>query len=183
MWSEGVYFLFQNSPVFPICSELPGVGVKIAKKIQEILDTGLLSRAENDRNDPLISAMNLIAQIHGVGPKTARKLVYNEGVRTIDEMRARTDLTHQQQLGLKYFDAFQQKIPRDEMTVWLGIVQKIGAEIDPDLIVSVCGSYRRELPTSSDVDVLLFVPPFLPSSLPYHRLTNSMLDRIPSLIW
>jgi DNA polymerase/3'-5' exonuclease PolX len=116
------------------------VGVKIAKKIQEIIDTGHLQRADADRNDPLINAVNTIAKVHGIGPKLAQKLVNEEGVRTIDDLRKRKDLTKHQQLGLKYFDAFEQRIPRAEMDKWNEIVMRIGGEIDKDLIVAVVGS-------------------------------------------
>jgi DNA polymerase/3'-5' exonuclease PolX len=120
--------------------ELPGVGQKIAKKIQEIIDTGQLERAEADRNDPLIAAVNNIAKVHGIGPKLAQKLVNEQGVRSIDDLRKRTDLTKHQQLGLKYFDAFEERIPRAEMAKWDAIVKQIGHEIDSDLIVAVVGS-------------------------------------------
>jgi len=39
------------------------------QKIDEILSTGQLRRLENDLNDPLVQATNLVARVIGVGPK------------------------------------------------------------------------------------------------------------------
>ena len=48
-------------------------------------------------------------------PAHARKF-YREGVRKIEDLNDRKDeLTHEQQLGLKYFQDFEKKIPREEV--------------------------------------------------------------------
>lgn len=49
----------------------------------------------------------------------AHKLVYEEGLKTIDDLRAISHrLNHHQQLGVKYFDDFNARIPRSEMDKW-----------------------------------------------------------------
>lgn len=49
-------------------------------------------------------------KVWGAGEVTARKW-YREGCRTLDDIRARSDLSEQQLVGLKYFEDFQQRIP------------------------------------------------------------------------
>lgn len=53
-------------------SELDGIGVKIAKKIQEILDTGKLNKLEKLLANPDIVAVNLLCRVSGVGPQAAQ---------------------------------------------------------------------------------------------------------------
>lgn len=52
-------------------------------------------------------------------PAHANKLVHQEKIKSIEELRAHpkrdTLLNKTQQLGLKYLEEFEQKIPRDEM--------------------------------------------------------------------
>lgn len=52
-------------------------------------------------------------------PAHANKLVHQEKIKTIEELRSHPKrdqlLNKTQQLGLKYLEEFEQKIPRDEM--------------------------------------------------------------------
>ena len=49
-------------------------------------------------------------------PALAKKLVFEEGVRTIEDLKEKNiKLTHHQQIGLKYFDDFETRVPREEI--------------------------------------------------------------------
>jgi len=67
-------------------------------------------------------------------------------------------LTHHQKIGLKYFEELESKIPRAEIKVLESIVKESLKELDPLLIGTVCGSYRRGLPQSGDIDFLITHP-------------------------
>jgi hypothetical protein len=60
-----------------------------------------------------------INQFFVFSPAHANKLVHQEKIKTIDELRAHPKrdqlLNKSQQLGLKYLEEIEQKIPRDEM--------------------------------------------------------------------
>lgn len=44
---------------------------------------------------------------------------YNQGIRSIEDLKRRTDLTSEQhKAGIKYYDDFQVRIPREEVSVW-----------------------------------------------------------------
>ena len=47
--------------------KLPGVGDKIAKKIEEILSTGKLAKLENIQQDEASVAINLLTRVSGIG--------------------------------------------------------------------------------------------------------------------
>ena len=66
-------------------AELPGVGEAIAKKIAEIVETGRLAYHEELRAKLPID-LYALTRVEGVGPKTA-KLLYDElGVKTLDDL-------------------------------------------------------------------------------------------------
>lgn len=52
------------------------------------------------------------------------------------------DLNHHQQIGLKYFDEFEERIPREEVAEVEKIVNQILPEVNPKLVATICGSYR-----------------------------------------
>ena len=67
--------------------EIPGVGKAIAKKIQEIVETGKLGYLESLRQELPEGVLHLIG-ISGIGPKKAIALSQALGVRTIDDLEA-----------------------------------------------------------------------------------------------
>lgn len=137
------------------CSKLPFVGEKLAKKIWEIVETGHLRRL--DHIDPKTEAVNLFADVWGAGPKTAEVWV-SKGLRTLEDLEKHGNLNNQQQIGLKYFEEFRERMPRDEAGK-IGLeVHKAAKEVDPGLVCKTCGSYRRGKPTCGDVDVLISHP-------------------------
>ena len=69
--------------------EFKGIGPKIAKKVDEIIAQGFLQEADDVRNDHLIKAVELMSEIHGIGPVVAKKLVYDKGILTLTELQKR----------------------------------------------------------------------------------------------
>ncbi|CAK8681375.1 DNA polymerase beta-like [Clavelina lepadiformis] len=135
--------------------QLEGVGVKIAAKIDEFLSTGKLAKLEKVRHDETSLVINLFTRVTGIGPVAARKL-YDDGFRTLDDLRKNINkLTHHQQIGLKHFDDFEKRIPRDEMEKLEKVVVENITSLDSAYTAKICGSYRRGAKSSGDIDVLL----------------------------
>ncbi|KAG9335714.1 hypothetical protein JZ751_004228 [Albula glossodonta] len=123
--------------------KLDGVGAKIAEKIDEFLATGKLRKLERIRNDDTSSSINLLTRVTGIGPAAARKFV-EDGVKSLDDLKKiEHKLNHHQQIGLKYFEDFEKRIPRAEMEKMEALVLKELKVVDPLYIGTVCGSYRR----------------------------------------
>ncbi|KAL6052498.1 DNA polymerase [Balamuthia mandrillaris] len=134
--------------------ELEGIGAKIAKKIDEILASGKLSKLEAYNADPTLQALHLVQSVSGIGPAAARKLVTEHGVRTLEDLENMKDhLNHHQKIGLKYYHEFNERIPRKEMECLERIVLNTMAEVDSKLIGTTCGSYRRGAATSGDISL------------------------------
>ena len=103
-------------------AEIPvfqGVGEKIKKKMEEIVETGRLEAAEKAKADYPLEALALFGSIYGIGPVKARELV-EMGLRTLTDLRVelhlRYDLLHEKQkAGLFYYEDLMERIPREEM--------------------------------------------------------------------
>ena len=138
--------------------KLPGVGEKIALKIDEILETGNLKKLDTIRGDDTTLAVNSLTRVAGIGPAKAREL-YEEGITSIEELRKHQDkLTKAQKIGLKYVEEFEQRIPRAEIKQLEHKIRKRLHKLDNKYVMTVCGSYRREAETSGDIDILLTHP-------------------------
>ena len=78
-----------------------------------------------------------------------KERMYSEGYEGLAQCN------YDQLVGIKHFKDMAQKIPRDEivkMDKYLNIIVK---NINPDLIITCCGSYRRGRQRSGDMDCLL----------------------------
>uniref|UniRef100_A0A069DYM9 DNA polymerase n=1 Tax=Panstrongylus megistus TaxID=65343 RepID=A0A069DYM9_9HEMI len=141
--------------------KLNGIGAKIAAKIDEFIHTGKLRKIEEIRKDDTSQAVNLLTKVSGIGPAKAQELV-KMGIKTIEDLQNNKDkLNHHQLIGLKYFEDFEKKIPRQEIEVIEKIVRKEIGTIDEKYLITICGSYRRGKLESGDVDVLLTHPSFV----------------------
>jgi len=140
---------------------IPGVGAKIANKIDEIIDTGKLEKLDKIRKDDSAVSINLLTRVAGIGPAKAREL-YDVGIKNIDNLKENMDkLSSAQKIGLKYFDEFEMRIPRKEIKKFELKIRKIVTSVDSDFLLTICGSYRRGAISSGDIDVLLTHPKFL----------------------
>ncbi|XP_022796242.1 DNA polymerase lambda-like [Stylophora pistillata] len=137
------------------CSNLPFVGERLAKKIWEISQTGHLRRL--DHVDPQQNALNLFVGVWGAGPTTAEAWV-SQGLKTLEDLKQHGKLTRQQEIGLKYYDEFLERMPREEAGKIEEVVKEAAIEINSGLQAFACGSYRRGKPTCGDVDVIVSHP-------------------------
>ena len=137
-----------------------GIGDKIAKKIDEFMATGKLEKLEKIRADDSNTAINLFTRVAGIGPAKAKILV-DAGFNTIQDLRDNPDsLSKAQKIGLKHFDDFEKRIPRLEIQEIEELLSKHILNLDNKYTATICGSYRRGLPSSGDIDVLLTHPKF-----------------------
>jgi len=149
--------------------EISGVGTHTIERIKEILQTGKLAELSNfsvkDQGKEAI--LEELESIVGVGRVKALEF-YDLGITSIKMLKQKIDkkeieINDKVELGLKYYGKYQTNIPRKEIDkiykIFKKIVDKMNKEAKLDdknkYIFEVCGSYRRERPTSGDIDVLL----------------------------
>jgi len=61
-------------------------------------------------------------------------------------------------VGIKHFNDMSLKIPRQEIKTAESILKKLALHLNKDLLVMICGSYRRGRDKSGDVDCLIAHP-------------------------
>jgi DNA polymerase/3'-5' exonuclease PolX len=137
--------------------KLPGIGSGIAKKIEEISKTSHLKQLDAVKESKESRLLKLFKGIHGVGPVFAKKWL-KEGMSSLQDIASREDLTHNQKLGLIYYDDWNEKIPRKECTVHNEYVKHLFRQIDPDVQATIGGSYRRGASSCGDIDFILTKP-------------------------
>lgn len=135
--------------------KIPGIGKRMAEKILEILESGHLRKL--DHISESVPVLELFSNIWGAGVKTAQ-MWYQQGFRTLDDIRSKATLSSQQAVGLKHYADFQERMPREEAAQIEQTVRQAALAVKPGLVCVACGSYRRGKPTCGDVDVLVTHP-------------------------
>ncbi|KAB5523548.1 hypothetical protein PHYPO_G00153790 [Pangasianodon hypophthalmus] len=135
--------------------KIPGIGKSMANKIVEIMESGHLRKL--DQFGEAVPILEMFTNIWGVGSKTAQ-LWYQQGFRTLEDIRTKVTLTHTLRIGLKHYDDFLDRMPRSEAAAIEKTVREAAHSVNPDLQVVACGSYRRGKLTCGDVDVLITHP-------------------------
>lgn len=135
---------------------IKGIGSKIQDKLTEIFQTGDLRQLREYDSNVTMKTFEDLTKVHGIGPAKARELIDKNGITSIDQLFDNLDLLNDvQKKGLKYYKDFELRIPRAEMKKHekyiLGIIKKFGKKIQ----ASLTGSFRREEPSSGDIDVLI----------------------------
>ncbi|XP_067156257.1 DNA polymerase lambda isoform X1 [Apteryx mantelli] len=135
--------------------KIPGIGKRMAEKILEILESGHLRKLDHISEN--VPVLELFSNIWGAGVKTAQ-MWYQQGFRTLDDIRTKASLTSQQAVGLKHYADFLERMPREEAAEIEQTVRQAALALNPGLVCVACGSYRRGKPTCGDVDVLVTHP-------------------------
>jgi DNA polymerase lambda len=146
---------------------IPGVGKGIATRISEFLETGTLQELESAVT-PEARLIIELTEITGIGEVKARSLITEHGVTSIDDLIAKYksgtlqiakhQLTHHIAIGLDYYNDLRQRMTWDEANKIARAITETLGTWDPELIVHVCGSYRRKKATCGDLDVLVSHP-------------------------
>ncbi|KAH3666979.1 hypothetical protein WICMUC_005471 [Wickerhamomyces mucosus] len=134
--------------------KIPGIGQSIAEKIEEICTTSnlrLLNQLQKSEKNQL---MQLFKGIYSVGNTFAQKWI-DEGMKSLEDISQRKDLSSLQKLGLKYYQEWNERISRKEATLHREYIMEVMLAIDPDVEFTIGGSYRRGSETSGDIDFII----------------------------
>lgn len=136
---------------------IPGIGTRLADKIEEIVLTNRLRRLDNTNG----TAEDLIIQeflaVYGAGLSQASKWVA-QGYRSLTDLREKASLTKNQRIGVERYHDFAQRIPRKEVEAHGEIVRRAVQQVDRDTQVTIMGSYRRGALDSRDIDLMITKP-------------------------
>jgi DNA polymerase/3'-5' exonuclease PolX len=122
--------------------------------------------AEGEAVDPeKKKILDDLESVVGIGHSHALEF-YNQGVKSVADLKKKiksgaVEVNEKIQLGLKYYGKFQGNIPRKEITsvykIIVDIIKQLNKKVpeEKQFIFEICGSYRREKPTSGDIDILI----------------------------
>lgn len=141
-------------------ADIKGIGASIADEIDAFLVSGTSPRLQEleakftDRKQIIDNFMSY----YGIGPVSAVKF-YNQGFRTLEDLWFKANLTDAQKIGIMWRDHIDKRIDRVEMDT---INAQIGALLNPyNIKWAIAGSYRRNEPSSGDIDILVQSQPDL----------------------
>ncbi|ADO67492.1 putative family X DNA polymerase [Cafeteria roenbergensis virus] len=149
--------------------DLNGIGKGTITKLQNIFEKGYIDElkgytAPKNNKEDIIKNLE---EVINIGRSTAKELV-ESGVKSVDDLKKKVntkkiEVNSKILLGLKYYQKIQERIPRNHITEinefiknrinFLNKKEKLTAE--NKYIFKICGSYRRNKPTSGDIDILI----------------------------
>ncbi|TKA51949.1 hypothetical protein B0A49_13192 [Cryomyces minteri] len=137
---------------------IPCCDVKIANLWVEFKNTGRIKAVDDAEEDETMQVLRLFYEIWGVGAATAREFYFGRGWRVLDDIveYGWATLSRVQQIGVKYYDEFLEKISRTEVESIASIIHKHAIRVRDDRIKSVVvGGYRRGKTQCGDVDIIV----------------------------
>jgi DNA polymerase/3'-5' exonuclease PolX len=144
--------------------DIKGIGKGTIKRIDEILSTGKLEEVKIKKKEKKYAEyIEELQKIFGIGHTKAYELVTKYNIKTIDALKkayndGTVDLPDQIVMGLKYHDIYKQNIPRQEIDKINQYLNGKAKEVNNQLNITICGSYRRGKKISNDIDVLIAHP-------------------------
>lgn len=138
--------------------KLKGIGKGICKRVNEILETGKLNELNNKVDKKKI--IEELTSVFGIGVKIANKYMNDFNIKNITELKEAHDksiikLTDEMLIGLKYVDDLKYRISYIDIKNIESVLKNLLKQYYPELIMKICGSYRRVRETSGDIDILL----------------------------
>lgn len=146
--------------------DIEGIGDGLAKKIDEYLATGKMTKYEEIRKDVPDELMTLLT-VSGLGPKTVALLHQELGVRNVDDLEQAVREGKIRKLpgmgekkeenilrGVRLYRSAHERLP---LGVALPLVDRIIAELKRDKSITridPAGSLRRMQETIGDIDIL-----------------------------
>jgi DNA polymerase/3'-5' exonuclease PolX len=120
----------------------------------------ILKEVREFAKSPIANAINRFNNIYGVGPAKIRTLL-SKNIYTLEQLKDALNnepklLNNKQKMGLRHYEDLNERIPRNEITMFNTFAMKlITANYGNDISMIIAGSYRRGVKTSGDIDMLI----------------------------
>jgi DNA polymerase/3'-5' exonuclease PolX len=140
---------------------IEGIGKKSLSRIDEILKKGKLSEIKITKNtEKYLKFIEDLEEVIGIGRKKAYELFKHYNIKSVAQLKEKyekgeIELPGNIIKGLEYVDKIKDKIPHDDISELEEVLTDMTLEISPKLFGIVCGSYRRNKPTSNDIDFII----------------------------
>lgn len=148
--------------------DVPGIGEGIANRIDEFKKTGTLkefSKALENSLKSKVETLLELTKVSGIGEVKALSLINNFNVTSVEDLifKYKTNqisictnqLTHHISVGLQFYHDLQLRMPWAEADKIATLIKSKILNYDENIIIEVCGSYRRNKETCGDIDILI----------------------------
>lgn len=128
------------------------VGDRIALKVKELIDNGIIKYEEEKINKDKNFNFELeLRKIYGIGDIKIKELIKN-GIKSIEDLEKNKHLLNKIQIiGLEYYKDLNQRIPIEEYIKHKEILEKDLKKIKYEFV----GSFRRGSKSMGDIDLLI----------------------------
>ena len=146
--------------------KLPGVGSRMVEHLQEIVDTGTLSTLQDIRKE-FPSTLTELVQLGGVGPKRARQLYEELGIKSLPQLEKALDSGEVESLhgfseksvkkmrrAIGEFEQHSQRVKLSDADQLIRPFLDYLREVRGTSRLEVEGSYRRRKETIKELDIL-----------------------------
>ena len=136
--------------------DIKGIGDRIMEKIKEFINTGKIKQIDDINNDDKYILNKKLSNIYGIGPAKMKELITK--LNKFDDLYLDENkklLNNKQQIGLKYFDDLEKRIPYKEGVKHNEIISKIFKKKYTNIEFDMVGSYRRKNKDMGDIDILI----------------------------
>jgi hypothetical protein len=139
-----------------------GIGEKTAQKfldknikLENLLEEWDTHYKENDHNLVSDEYLNITSSTDLSSYSSNRQSFIDNKFRDTKYLKS---LTYSQLIGIKYLHDIEKRIPRKEIESMEKVIKTLLTKMNKDIIMEVCGSYRRGNKDSGDIDILLSHP-------------------------
>lgn len=127
------------------------------------MEEGKISQSQKalEESQEMIEFFKDLEKVAGIGPSKAKELYQNHNIKSITDLQKNLHLLNEKQkIGMKYYSTSQLRIPRGEIKRHQEFFQEVidNNKYCKDLKFQICGSFRRGLKDSGDIDVLVTHP-------------------------
>lgn len=135
---------------------IKGIGDRIMEKIKEFIDTGKIKQIDDINNDDKYILNKKLTNIYGIGPAKMKELITK--LDKFDDLYLEENkklLNNKQQIGLKYFDDLEKRIPYKEGVKHNEIISNVFKNSYKNIEFDMVGSFRRKNKDMGDIDILI----------------------------
>tara|TARA_B110000003_G_C16628610_1_gene525797 strand:- start:1023 stop:2117 length:1095 start_codon:yes stop_codon:yes gene_type:complete len=136
--------------------DIKGIGDRIMEKIKEFINTGKIEQLEDIYKDNTYILNKKLNNIYGIGPAKMKELIAK--IDKFDDLYLEENkklLNNKQQIGLKYFDDLEKRIPYKEGLKHNEIIKNVLKKNNNNIEFDMVGSFRRKNKDMGDIDILI----------------------------
>ena len=136
--------------------DIKGIGDRIMEKIKEFINTGKIKQINDINKDDKYILNKKLTNIYGIGPAKMKELITK--INKFDDLYLEENkklLNNKQQIGLKYFDDLEKRIPYKEGLKHNEIIKNVLKKNNNNIEFDMVGSFRRKNKDMGDIDILI----------------------------